>query len=102
MKIRNYLFDPHVYLKRFFGDNSQGNHIFLIDEAHNLLERGREMYSASLIKEEFLELKRGLDKEEADCVLVKEGYSSWIMKQLEACNKQMLALKLLQTLLAKT
>lgn len=89
----NYLFDPHVYLKRFFGDNSQGNHIFLIDEAHNLLERGREMYSASLIKEEFLELKRGLDKEEADCVLVKEGYSSWIMKQLEACNKQMLALK---------
>lgn len=89
----NYLFDPHVYLKRFFGDNSQGNHIFLIDEAHNLLERGREMYSASLIKEEFLELKRGLDKEESDCVLVKEGYSGWIMKQLEACNKQMLALK---------
>lgn len=89
----NYLFDPHVYLKRFFGDNSQGNHIFLIDEAHNLLERGREMYSASLIKEEFLELKRGLDKEETDCVLVKEGYRGWIMKQLEACNKQMLALK---------
>lgn len=54
----NYVFDPHVYLKRFFGDGSGGNYIFLIDEAHNLLERGREMYSASLIKEDFLELRR--------------------------------------------
>ncbi len=56
----NYLFDPHVYLKRFFGDGSGGNYIFLIDEAHNLLERGREMYSAPIIKEEFLEIKREL------------------------------------------
>lgn len=54
----NYLFDPHVYLKRFFGDGSGNNYIFLIDEAHNLLERGREMYSAPLVKEDFLELKR--------------------------------------------
>ncbi len=54
----NYLFDPHVYLKRFFGDGGQGNYLFLIDEAHNLLERGREMYSAVLLKEDFLELKR--------------------------------------------
>lgn len=56
----NYLFDPHVYLKRFFGDGSGGNYLFLIDEAHNLLERGREMYSAALIKEDFLEKKREL------------------------------------------
>jgi len=74
----NYLFDPHVYLKRFFGEGgegkgtkgnpsqeknaktsgSSGNYIFLIDEAHNLLERGREMYSASLRKEQFLKLQR--------------------------------------------
>lgn len=56
----NYLFDPHVYLKRFFGDSSGGDYIFLIDEAHNLLERGREMYSAVLVKEQFLELRRDL------------------------------------------
>ncbi len=56
----NYLFDPHVYLKRFFGDNTGGDYIFLIDEAHNLLERGREMYSAVLVKEQFLELRREL------------------------------------------
>ncbi|MCR2045814.1 ATP-dependent DNA helicase [Acetatifactor muris] len=54
----NYLFDPHVYLKRFFGENSEGNYVFLIDEAHNLLERGREMYSAILWKEAFMELRR--------------------------------------------
>ena len=58
----NYLFDPHIYLKRFFGETSAGNYIFLIDEAHNLLERGREMYSASLWKEQFLELLRELKK----------------------------------------
>lgn len=54
----NYLFDPHVYLKRFFSDSAGGDYIFLIDEAHNLLERGREMYSAALWKEQFMELSR--------------------------------------------
>lgn len=58
----NYLFDPHVYLKRFFGDGSDHNYLFLIDEAHNLLERGREMYSASLWKESFLELRREIQQ----------------------------------------
>ncbi len=58
----NYLFDPHVYLKRFFAEGTGGNYIFLIDEAHNLLERGREMYSASLIKEDFLGLLQEIKK----------------------------------------
>ncbi len=89
----NYLFDPHVYLKRFFGDGSRGDHIFLIDEAHNLLERGREMYSATIIKEEIMELKRKLAAEESDSTLVKEGYRGWIEKQLDKCNKELLALK---------
>ncbi len=52
----NYLFDPHVYLKRFFAEGSGREYLFLIDEAHNLLERGREMYSATLWKEQFLDL----------------------------------------------
>lgn len=56
----NYLFDPHVYLKRFFMEGNTGDYLFLIDEAHNLLERGREMYSATLVKETFLELKNSL------------------------------------------
>jgi len=56
----NYLFDPHVYLKRFFAEGNNGKYIFLIDEAHNLLERGREMYSAALYKNLFLEIRREL------------------------------------------
>ncbi|WP_026668936.1 ATP-dependent DNA helicase [Butyrivibrio sp. AE3006] len=44
----NYAFDPFVYLKRFFSDGIKGDNIFLIDEAHNLLDRGRDMYSAEL------------------------------------------------------
>lgn len=54
----NYVFDPTAHLKRFFGDNVKGSYLFLIDEAHNLVERGREMYSAVLYKEDFLEARR--------------------------------------------
>ncbi|MCM1101348.1 MAG: ATP-dependent DNA helicase [Clostridium sp.] len=58
----NYLFDPHVYLKRFFSDGNSGDYLFLIDEAHNLVDRGREMYSAALLKEDFLSLKREIQQ----------------------------------------
>ena len=42
----NYLFDPHVYIRRFF--SARGRYAFLIDEAHNLPDRAREMYSAEM------------------------------------------------------
>ncbi|MCR5255370.1 MAG: ATP-dependent DNA helicase [Acetatifactor sp.] len=58
----NYLFAPHVYLKRFFAEGNEGRYLFLVDEAHNLLDRGREMYSATLVKEKFLELKKTLNE----------------------------------------
>jgi Rad3-related DNA helicase len=46
----NYVFDPIVYLKRFFADKT-GNYTFLIDEAHNLVDRAREMFSADISTE---------------------------------------------------
>ena len=46
----NYLFDPQVYIRRFF--TRGGSYAFLIDEAHNLCERAREMYSASITLDE--------------------------------------------------
>lgn len=52
----NYLFDPKVYLKRFF--SRRANYCFLIDEAHNLVDRAREMYSSELSRRAFFELKR--------------------------------------------
>lgn len=78
----NYVFDPNAHLRRFFGEGNHGEYLFLIDEAHNLVERAREMYSASLCKEDFLKVKK----------LVKNE-SGGLVKRLEECNKQMLALK---------
>lgn len=54
----NYVFDPDVRLKRYFSEGQRGDYIFLIDEAHNLAGRAREMYSASIIKEDFLAVKK--------------------------------------------
>lgn len=55
----NYLFDPRVFLKRFFMQR-KGDYTFLIDEAHNLVDRARDMFSAELSKKTFLELKRAV------------------------------------------
>lgn len=52
----NYVFDPRVGLKRFFADQG-GDFIFLIDEAHNLVDRARDMYSAEMILSDFISLK---------------------------------------------
>lgn len=57
----NYVFDPRAYLKRFFGEGNESadrRYVLLIDEAHNLVDRSREMYSASLSKSVILEQKR--------------------------------------------
>ena len=54
----NYAFDPNAQLKRFFANSAKGDGILLIDEAHNLVERAREMYSAALVKEELQKAKR--------------------------------------------
>lgn len=43
----NYLFDPMVYLRRYFDEDSS-KMIVLVDESHNLIERGRSMFSASI------------------------------------------------------
>ena len=55
----NYVFDPRVYLHRFF-DFSTEPYIFLVDEAHNLPDRARAMYSAELDKRTVLDLQRTL------------------------------------------
>lgn len=53
----NYIFDPRVSLKRWFEEQKKST-VLLVDEAHNLVDRGREMFSASLKKEMFLQLKK--------------------------------------------
>lgn len=90
----NYLFDPHVYLKRFFSEGMGNHYLFLVDEAHNLLERGREMYSAHLCKEEFLALKRHIkEAQESKSAGRLAGFAPALEKQLEKCNKELLYMK---------
>ncbi|WP_429954850.1 ATP-dependent DNA helicase [Enterococcus sp. AZ192] len=61
----NYLFDPTVYLRRFFEEQQEEKeNIFLVDEVHNLVNRSREMYSASLAKNTFSSLRKTLGKEQ--------------------------------------
>ncbi|MBC1827531.1 ATP-dependent DNA helicase [Listeria seeligeri] len=57
----NYLFDPVVYLKRFFSEGP-GKYTFLVDEVHNLVDRARSMFSATLRKSLVMKVKRQLDK----------------------------------------
>ena len=51
-------FELSLDISTWVSEGGSGNYIFLIDEAHNLVERGREMYSAALYKEDFLELRK--------------------------------------------
>lgn len=78
----NYAFDPQAHLKRFFSESGKGEYLFLIDEAHNLVERGREMYSASLYKEVLLEVRKLVKAEDPK-----------LAKGLSECNQQFLELK---------
>ncbi len=56
----NYVFDPMVQLNRFFGPGKRIPAVLLVDEAHNLVSRGRGMFSADLAKKEILDLSRDM------------------------------------------
>ena len=78
----NYVFDPNVYLKRFFAEGIRGDYIFLIDEAHNLVERSREMYSATLRKEDLLAVRK-----------IMKRYQPKLDKDFTKCNRILLDYK---------
>jgi Rad3-related DNA helicase len=91
----NYIFDPSAHLRRFFDAGSTGRYCFLIDEAHNLVERARDMYSAGFIKEDFLTAKavlKGARKGKGDDWKI-EAEKDRLAGTLEACNKALLAMK---------
>lgn len=78
----NYVFDPRVRLRRYFAEGAKGDFIFLVDEAHNLVERASSMYSAAIFKEDFLKLRKLL-----------LPYNAKLGRLLAGCNKEMLAFK---------
>ncbi len=76
----NYVFDPRAYLRRFFADGG-GPYAFLIDEAHNLVDRAREMFSADLRKSTVLAVRRRLPPDQQE-----------LRRQLDRLNRFLLEL----------
>jgi DNA excision repair protein ERCC-2 len=62
----NYAFDPKVYLRRHFEDGT-GENTFLVDEAHNLVDRAREMFSAELDAASLQKVRRAIQKSVPRC-----------------------------------
>ena len=77
----NYAFAPHVRLQRYFAGGGDFPYILLMDEAHNLVDRARDMFSAQLVKEDVLAAKKLF------------GGQKTILKWLDKTNKLMLQLK---------
>lgn len=77
----NYVFDPSTYLKRFFDDIDE-RYILLVDEAHNLIDRGREMFSAEIEKSRILEGRK-----------IVRGKAPRLYKALNALNSFMIDIR---------
>lgn len=76
----NYAFDPRAYLRRFFAEGG-GEPILLIDEAHNLVDRSREMFSAEIRKQPFLDLRRGLKESLPELARRLGRINAWMLAE---------------------
>lgn len=85
----NYIFDPKVSLKRLFEEQKKET-VLLVDEAHNLVDRAREMYSADLYKSAFLQLSRTF-----------KNRNESLAKSAKAINNYLLSLKKQENLISK-
>ena len=82
----NYVFDPRVYLRRFFQEEN-GDYIFLIDEAHNLVDRSREMFSAEIFKQPVLDIRRQLKNELPHIFKSLGQINAWLVKARKKCEE---------------
>ncbi|UOY91637.1 ATP-dependent DNA helicase [Ectobacillus sp. JY-23] len=77
----NYIFDPRISFKRLFEEQKKQT-VLLIDEAHNLVDRAREMYSAEIQKSQYLQLQRSF-----------KGVNVSIFESARAINQHLLAVR---------
>ena len=82
----NYAFDPRVYLRRFFQEE-KGDYTFLIDEAHNLVDRSREMYSAEIFKQPVLDVRRALKDDLPQIYRCLGKINAWLVKARKQCEE---------------
>ncbi len=73
----NYAFDPQAYLRRFF-QIVEEEYLFLVDEAHNLVDRARDMFSAHISRQQFAEAHRELANKLPQLSLYLENLMAWM------------------------
>ncbi len=81
----NYVFDPRVYLKRFFLNND-GDYAFLVDEAHNLVDRAREMFSAQISKTAFYEARKAIKNHQPKIAKVLGKINTYMISLRKQCT----------------
>ncbi|MFB9326794.1 helicase C-terminal domain-containing protein [Paenibacillus aurantiacus] len=84
----NYVFDPRVSLKRQFEEQKRRTAL-LVDEAHNLVDRAREMYSAELAKGMFLELSRAFKTTEREVAAAAKAVNDHLLARRKAIGERL-------------
>jgi DNA excision repair protein ERCC-2 len=82
----NYAFDPRVFLRRFFQEDSD-DYTFLIDEAHNMVDRSREMFSAEIFKQPLLDMRRAIRNELPRIYKSLGKINSWMVRARKTCDE---------------
>lgn len=83
----NYIFDPRVYLRSVVDEYGKDN-ILLIDEAHNLVDRGREMYTARLYKRKFMNLRKETRGKCPKLYKVLNRINSFFIEEKRVCESE--------------
>ncbi|MHB9028923.1 MAG: ATP-dependent DNA helicase, partial [Candidatus Latescibacterota bacterium] len=73
----NYVYNPRVYLRRFFLEKS-GDYLFLVDEAHNLVDRARDMFSAEISRLPFRELRKKMKNNIPEIYRILGRINTWM------------------------
>lgn len=82
----NYAFDPRAYLRRFFSEDPE-DYTFLIDEAHNLVDRAREMFSAEIYKQPVLDVRRSIKEELPEVYRALTQINDWMLRAGKKCRE---------------
>jgi DNA excision repair protein ERCC-2 len=82
----NHVFDPSAKLRRFF-EEGPGEYAFLVDEAHNLVDRGREMFSAGLHSGQLASVRKSLEHEVPSCAGTLKKAETALWKFAEAAGE---------------
>lgn len=83
----NYIYDPRISLKRLTEERKRET-VLLVDEAHNLVDRGREMFSASLLKAPFLELQRQYKGVNGNLSAAAKSVNAFFISLRKICNDE--------------